>query len=86
MYILSMGPVYTTCLHSGYSVYGSLLVTVLIGLSLKVNHTCTYARQVLLGLYIGVCSLPISFDSKRNPAYGSYMHPDSGHFFYLVWR
>ena len=37
-------------LHSGYSVYGSLQVTVRLGLSLEVNHTYTYARQILLGL------------------------------------
>ena len=50
----------------------------LIGLSLKENHTYTYARQVLLGLYIGGslhCNiLKLRFNNEIIPASGSYTH------------
>ena len=70
----SMGPLYSFSmlyfLHSGYSVYGSLYVTVRAGLSLTVNHT--YARQVLLGW----CSLPKLRFNNGIPT----RTPFSGHF------
>ena len=91
IYILVHGKYRPTSFITQHAFFSALRVqcvwftTVGLGLSLKVNHTCTYARQVLLGC--AHFTIPkVRFSNEINPAYGSYMNPDSGHFFYLVWR
>ena len=83
MYILVHGKYGPTSFITQHAFFSALRVQCVW--SLKVNHTCTYARQVLLGGARFIIP-KVRFNNEINPAYGRYTHPDSGHFFYLVWR